>query len=135
MIALNEKSTVILQQLISMIDQDSEHIELDGSSIPETSITLENMGDMEPGFTITWALTHYNKVNGDMPANPQIRIGELDGKFYPLSYRNDFLEDYQEVMPDPFSHDQHINELLQQEIAEFVNEWLDKILVQQGLRS
>jgi len=73
---------------------------------------------MQPGFTTVYVLTHYDHVNGDMMANPQVMIGRLDGQFYPLGYSNDYLGDNVEIISDQLAPMSHIKESLQHEIVE-----------------
>ena len=89
-------------------------------------LSVEKVTD-EPGFTAVYSLAHYSEQNGDLMADPEMTFGECDQEFFPLSFRNDYIGVYQEVITE------QVNLKLQQELAEFADMWLQNVVDQQNL--
>ena len=108
------------------------YVKLDNAPGSFMPLVVEKVMDL-PGFEAVYSLAHYGKLNGDLMADPEMTFGELDGEFYPLSFRNDYLGFYQEVMSYQDGHEPVCNERLQKELADFAAMWLRNIKFQQEL--
>lgn len=128
--AINEKGTEVMRKLIEMMVDG--YLKLDKAQGCYMPLVVEKIMD-QPGFTSVYSLAHYGKQNGDLMADPEMTFGELDGKFYPLSFRNDYLGFYQEVVDYGNSPDPAVNEAQQKELAEFAATWFRNIVEQQEL--
>ena len=78
-------------------------------------------------------MAHYSEQNGDQMADPEMTFGEADGKFYPLSFRNDYLGFEQEVVRFREGREPQVNEARQRDLVEFTAQWLRNVVVQQEL--
>ena len=114
------------------------YVKLDNAPGAFMPLVVEKIMDL-PGFSAVYSLAHYGELNGDLMADPEMTFGELDGEFYPLSFRNDYLGFYQDVMScqDVMSyqdgHEPVVDERLQKELTEFAALWLRNIKEQQGV--
>ncbi|MEI8247411.1 MAG: hypothetical protein WCI51_16380 [Lentisphaerota bacterium] len=82
---------------------------------------------MSRGFTAVYSLAHYGEQNGDLMADPEMTFGENEHEFYPLSFRNDYVGAYQNVI------DEKMNIKLQHSLVEFAAIWLENVVDQQKL--
>ena len=121
---LNEQSKKIMEALIAQLDDG--YLKLDNSSGTFMPLIVEKVPD-EPGFTAVYSLAHYGEQNGDLMADPEMTFGLQDGNFYPLSFRNDYVGIYQQVITA------QANLKRQFELAEFTAIWLENIVDQQGI--
>jgi len=124
MYQINEKSKAIMEVLIAQLDDG--YLKLNNASGIFMPLVMEKVTD-EPGFTAVYSLAHYGKQNGDLMADPEMTFGECDHEFYPLSFRNDYVGVYQEVIGE------QVNLKRQKELAEFTAIWLMEIVEQQKL--
>ena len=122
--SLNEQAKKIMEQLIAQLDDG--YLKLDNTNGAFMPLSVEKVPD-EPGFTAVYSLAHYGKQNGDLMADPEMTFGECDHEFYPLSFRNDYVGVYQEVIGE------QVNLKRQKELAEFTAIWLMEIVEQQKL--
>ncbi len=122
--ALNEQSKMIMEALITQLDDG--YLKLDNTKGTFMPLIVEKVTD-EPGFTAVYSLAHYGEQNGDLMADPEMTFGESDHEFYPLSFRNDYVGVYQEVIAE------QVNLKRQQELSEFTAIWLENIVDQQKL--
>ena len=107
------------------------YVKLDNPPGAFMPLVVEKIMDL-PGFSAVYSLAHYGELNGDLMADPEMTFGELDGEFYPLSFRNDYLGFYQEVMSYQDGQEPAVDERLQKELTEFAALWLRNIKEQQG---
>lgn len=122
--SINEKSKLIMEKLIALLDDG--YLKLDNASGTFIPLVMEKVTD-EPGFTAVYSLAHYGEQNGDLMADPEMTFGESDHEFYPLSFRNDYVGVYQEVIAE------QVNLKRQKELAEFTAIWLMEIVEQQSI--
>jgi hypothetical protein len=122
--ALNKQAKKIMEQLIAQLDDG--YLKLDNTKGTFMPLSVEKVTD-EPGFTAVYSLAHYGEQNGDLMADPEMTFGESDHEFYPLSFRNDYVGVYQEVIAE------QVNLKRQQELSEFTAIWLENIVDQQKL--
>lgn len=121
---INEKSKLIMEALIAQLDDC--YLKLDNASGTFMPLVMEKVTD-EPGFSAVYSLAHYGEQNGDLMADPEMTFGESDHEFYPLSFRNDYIGVYQEVITE------QVYLKLQQELVEFADMWLQNVVDQQNL--
>ena len=122
--AINEQSKKIMEVLIAQLDDG--YLKLDNTKGTFMPLSVEKVTD-EPGFTAVYSLAHYGEQNGDQMADPEMTFGESDHEFYPLSFRNDYVGIYQEVIAE------QVDLKRQRELAEFTAIWLENIVDQQKL--
>ena len=122
--ALNKQAKKIMEHLIAQLDDG--YLKLDNTKGTYMPLSVEKVPD-EPGFTAVYSLAHYGEQNGDLMADPEMTFGECDQEFFPLSFRNDYIGVYQEVITE------QVNLKLQQELAEFADMWLQNVVDQQNL--
>ena len=122
--AINEQSKKIMEALIAQLDDG--YLKLDNSSGTFMPLSVEKVTD-EPSFTAVYSLAHYGEQNGDLMADPEMTFGECDHEFYPLSFRNDYVGIYQQVITE------QVDLKRQRELAEFTAIWLENIVDQQKL--
>jgi hypothetical protein len=67
-------------------------------------------------------------------ADPDMTLGLKEEKFYPLSFRNDYVGVDQEVIKDRDEAEPQVNLKLQKELAEFADMWFKNIADQQRLK-
>jgi hypothetical protein len=82
------------------------------------------------GFEAVYSVSHYGKQNGDLMSDPDMTFGMKEGKFYPLSFRNDYAGVDQEVI----SYNGAVDLRQQKELAEFAEMWFNNIVDQQELK-
>ena len=121
---LNKQSKKIMETLIAQLDDG--YLKLDNTKGTFMPLSVEKVTD-EPGFTAVYSLAHYGEQNGDLMADPEMTFGESDHEFYPLSFRNDYVGIYQEVIAE------QVDLKRQRELAEFTAIWLMEIVEQQKL--
>ena len=129
--ALNKQAKKIMEQLIAQLDDG--YLKLDNTKGTYMPLIVEKVTD-EPGFTAVYSLANYGEQNGDLMADPEMTFGEDEHKFYPLSFRNDYAGVYQEVMNYPEGSVSIVKLPLQQELAEFADQWFQNIVDQQGIK-
>ena len=82
------------------------------------------------GFEAVYSFSHYGQLNGDLMADPDMTFGLLEGKLYPLSFRNDYLGYYREVIVHKDDGTMEVDEELQRELAEFAAMWFRNVVIQ-----
>ena len=122
--ALNKQAKKIMEALIAQLDDD--YLKLDNTKGTYMPLSVEKVTD-EPGFTAVYSLAHYGEQNGDLMADPEMTFGECDHEFYPLSFRNDYVGIYQEVITE------QVDLKRQLELVDFSAIWLMEIVEQQKL--
>ena len=122
--ALNKQAKKIMEALIAQLDDD--YLKLDNTKGTYMPLSVEKVTD-EPGFTAVYSLAHYGEQNGDLMADPEMTFGECDHEFFPLSFKNDYVGIYQEVITE------QVDLKRQLELAEFSAIWLMEIVEQQKL--
>jgi len=113
-----------MEALIALLDDD--YLKLDNTKGILMPVILEKVTDA-PGFTAVYSLAHYGEQNGDLMADPEMTFGECDHEFFPLSFKNDYVGIYQEVITE------QVDLKRQLELAEFTAIWLMEIVEQQKL--
>jgi hypothetical protein len=97
-----------------------------------TPVSVQHLGDTEIGPI--FSVTHYNKQNGDLMADPDMTfLRGFDGNYYPGSFRNDHVGVNQECLWIDGSEVKFAPRL-QKDLASFTTTWMRNIKHQQGLK-
>ena len=130
--AISQEAAAVMRKLIGMMKDD--YLKLDNASGRYMAVVVEQVMD-RTGFTNVYSVAHYGEQNGDLMTDPEMTFGELDGKFYPLSFRNDYLGFNQDVISASERKEPVANDGQQKELAEFAAQWFRNITEQQELRN
>ena len=135
--SLNKKATMIIQKLYEAMFNAPYMIEKGYAKIKNSEgcmpVVVELVGDIK-GYGKVISIAHYGEQNGDLMADPEMTFTIVDGKYFPISFRNDYVGLYQEV----FSYNEDgsteaVNIKLQSDLTDFANEWMNSIQEQQRL--
>ena len=78
-------------------------------------------------------MAHYGVQNGDLMADPEMTFVIVQGEYYPISFRNDYLGIDQEVFHYKDGKPTHIKPKLQSDLTTFANSWMKNIQEQQEI--
>lgn len=96
------------------------------------SVIVERLGYLH-GYGEIISITHYGRQNGDSMADSDMEFVIVGGDYYPISYRNDYLCQQQDVFTlDSEGKPEKINKIIQEYLTSFANHWLKNIAVQQN---
>lgn len=96
-------------------------------------VVVEKVGHL-PGYGEIISIAHYGKQNGDTMADLDMEFVIVGGDYYPISYRNDYLCQQQDVFTlDSEGKPEKINKILQDHLTTFANHWFTTIKTQQKL--
>lgn len=124
MYEINQKSTAVMEKLIAELDDG--YLKLDNAPDVFMPVVVEQTGDIT-GFEAVYSIGHYGEQNGDLMADPEMTFGLKEYRFYPLSFRNDYVGVVQEVLG------KELNLPLQRRLAGFADLWFSNIIKQQGI--
>lgn len=131
---LNKTAGRILDTLIQGIEEGG-HRKIDNAKSKSIMPVDVEMIESTPNGNI-FSVTHFYKQNGDMMHDPDMTFWRtVSGDYYPLSYQQDNLGIYQNVIAERDS-DGRIKRYypgLSAELAAFANSWMRNIKEQQGL--
>ena len=137
--SLDSKATLTIQKLYGSMkdpkyrqDEDGNYAKIQ-NSLNLMPVVIEKVGHLT-GYGEVISIAHYGKQNGDLMADPEMTFTIVDGKYFPISFRNDYVGLYQEV----FSYNEDgsteaVNIKLQSDLTDFANEWMNSIQEQQRL--
>ena len=135
--SLNKKATKIIQKLYDAMFNKPYMIEKGYAKIKNSEgcmpVVVELVGDIN-GYGKVISIAHYGEQNGDLMADPEMTFVIVDNKYYPISFKNDYVGLYQEVFD--FNEDgepEAIDKKLQSNLTDFANEWMISIKEQQSL--
>ena len=98
-------------------------------------VSVSAMNKIKEGLIIS--IAHYGKQNGDLMADPYIEIlySKNTNRFYPISYRNDYLgkHSYYVKFTENGDYIQGFYPKQQRDLAVFVGTWMRNIKDQQNL--
>ena len=131
--SLNTKATMIIQKLYEAMSDPKYRQDEDGNYAKINNnpnlmpVIIEKVGHLK-GYGEIISIAHYGEQNGDLMADPEMTFTIVDGKYYPISFKNDYVGLYQEV----FSYDEAgkpelIDIKLQSNLTDFANEWMNSI--------
>jgi hypothetical protein len=127
---LNPVAKQVFENLLSRLNDGYLKLDNESGFMP---VIFEDIGEVN-GYGKLYSVAHYGKLNGDAMRDPDMTFVEKDGEYYPISFRNDYLEIDQEV----FKYDEEgnvtaVNYRLQYELTVFANLWMNNIKNQQGV--
>ena len=137
--SLNSKATMIIQKLYEamsnpqyMQDEDGDYAKIQNSPAL-MPVIVEKVGSLA-GYGEIISIAHYGEQNGDLMADPEMTFIIVDGEYFPISFRNDYVGLYQEV----FSYNEEgepaaIDIKLQSDLTSFANTWITSIQEQQAI--
>ena len=95
-------------------------------------VIVERVGHIH-GYGEIISIAHYGQQNGDPMADPDMEFVIVGGDYYPISYRNDYLYQQQDVFTlDSEGKPEKLNKILQEHLASFANHWMKNIADQQS---
>jgi hypothetical protein len=130
--SINDKATAIMNQLTESLNEEDRSRKIDNTpGYMATCVELIQQTNSGPLFSVA----HYFEQNGDLMRDPDmVFIRCQDNKYYPVSFQQDSLGIYQEVVLfDIFTTPQVNDEECQRQLAEFANGWMLNIQQQQNL--
>ena len=137
--SLNSKATMTIQKLYDAMSDPKYRQDEDGNygkianSPALMPVVVEKVGNLT-GYGEIISIAHYGKQNGDLMADPEMTFVIVDGKYYPISFKNDYVGLYQEVFDyNEEGEPEAIDIQLQSNLTDFANEWMMSIQEQQRL--
>jgi len=100
-------------------------------SIMAVHIEMISKNSQGPVFSVA----HYYEQNGDLMKDPDMTfLRGADGEYYPLSYQQDGLGIYQDVIEwDDHGNIKGFRPKMQADMVSFANDWMENIRDQQML--
>ena len=123
----------VMEKLIEGISQGGNK-KIDNTGGAFMSVSVERVGSISWGPL--FSVTHYYEQNGDLMSDPDmVFLQGASGKFYPISYQQDGLGIYQEVIAETDEDGKVLKyrPKLSKELATFANQWMRNIKDQQKL--
>lgn len=135
--SLNKNATIIIQKLLACINNPKyartmgKYAKINNSNY--SPVSVEKLMDI-PTFDTHFVISHTTVLNGDLMRDPEMEFVTRNGKYYPITYRQDYLGIMQEALiytndrtPIKYRPD------LMRDLAEFANEWMLNIEQQQHI--
>lgn len=127
---VNKAAKKVLDTIVERMENGN--LKLDNGTA--MALVAEVIGECKAGKFVSVA--HYGEQNGDLMRDPDIVLlhSSIDGNYYPMSYRNDYMGINQEAMM--FGDDGEPNRVclkMQKDIAVFVGTWMVNVKHQQGI--
>lgn len=137
--SLNSKATMIIQKLYEAMSDSKYRQDEDGNYAKIANnpalmpVIVEKVGNLA-GYGEIISIAHYGEQNGDLMADPEMTFTIVDGKYYPISFKNDYVGLYQEVFDyNEDGEPEAIDINLQSDLTSFANTWMNSIKEQQRL--
>lgn len=135
--SLNEQASTVFKKLCDTISNDKYKTGEDAAKINNSTaympVAVERVGTIVSHGPVV-SVAHYGEQNGDLMADPEMTFTIIDGKVYPISYRNDYIGTYQEVLDvDDRGLPTNIDLDQQSKLVTYANDWMINIQMQQGL--
>ena len=135
--SLNKNATIIIQKLLACINNPKyartmgKYAKINNSNY--SPVSVEKLMDI-PTFDTHFVISHTTVLNGDLMRDPEMEFVTRNGKYYPITYRQDYLGIMQEALiytndGTPIKYRQD----LMRDLAEFANEWMLNIEQQQHI--
>ncbi len=132
---LNTKAKLVAKKLYEAM-YSGLHMKQEGYAKIDTSsfvpVSVELVGKI-PGYGNVISVAHYGEQNGDLMADPEMTFVIVQGDYYPISFRNDYLGINQEVFRFKDGKPTHIKSELQSDLTTFANTWMKNIQGQQEI--
>ena len=137
---LNAESTRIIRKIYDyMNDPEYAHTlgsyaKIDNGGNGFMPVSVEKLFHI-PTFDEHFVISHTYEQNGDLMRDPEMEFVIKDGKYFPITFRQDNLCIMQEVLVcrDSDGTPVRYNATLQHDLVEFANMWLININAQQHL--
>jgi hypothetical protein len=128
--ALNKTATAIFLLALGRMEDNYLKLDSDCGFMPAVFEKIGALPDYEPLYSVA----HYGEQNGDLMRDPEMTFFRSGEKFFPISFRNDYMGIDQEV----FKYDLNgqvfaMDNRLQKELTAFANGWFRNIKEQQNL--
>ena len=137
--SLDSKATLTIQKLYTAMTDPKYRQDEDGNygkiaNNPNLMpVIVEKVGHLT-GYGEIISIAHYGEQNGDLMADPEMTFTIMDGKYYPILFKNDYVGLYQEVFDyNEDGEPEAINTKLQSDLVAFANQWMRNIVSQQSL--
>lgn len=138
--SLNVRATTIIQKLYETMSNPKYNfgeshgyakIQNDPSFMP---VVIEKVGNLR-GYGEVISIAHYGEQNGDLMADPEMTFAIVGGKYYPISFRNDYVG----INQDVFTYNEDgtpkgIYIQMQSDLTVFANQWMKNIQEQQEFK-
>ena len=135
--SLNKNATIIIQKLLACINNPKyartmgKYAKINNSNY--SPVSVEKLMDI-PTFDTHFVISHTTVLNGDLMRDPEMEFVTRNGKYYPITYRQNYLGIMQEALiytndGTPIKYRQD----LMRDLAEFANEWMLNIEQQQHI--
>lgn len=132
MIKIDREAAEVLDLLVASMKDGYARIENSSTFMP---VVIEEIGSNPYGQLISVA--HYGQQNGDAMRDPDIVLlkGHDSHSYFPVSYRNDFINSYREAVRfmGPKQATIRCRSRMQRDLVCFVNKWMKAIREQQNL--
>lgn len=135
---LNTRAKLIIQKLYESMYQkpymirEGHHARINNNPA-YMPVVIEKVGRLH-SYGEVISIAHYGQQNGDPMADPDMEFVIVCGDYYPISYRNDYLCQRQDVFTlDSEGKPERINKILQEHLTSFANHWLKNSADQQSL--
>lgn len=137
---LNAEATRIIRRIYDyMNDPEYAHTlgsyaKIDNGGKSFMPVSVERLFQI-PTFDEHFAISHTYEQNGDLMRDPEMEFVVKDGKYFPVTFRQDNLGIMQEVLVyrDSDGTPVRYNQTLQRDLVEFGNMWMININEQQHL--
>lgn len=137
---LNAEATRIIRRIYDyMNDPEYAHTlgsyaKIDNGGKSFMPVSVERLFRI-PTFDEHFAISHTYEQNGDLMRDPEMEFVVKDGKYFPVTFRQDNLGIMQEVLVyrDSDGTPARYNQTLQRDLVEFGNMWMININEQQHL--
>ena len=129
---LNTRAKHIIQRLYEAMYHEP-YMQAEGnyariSHNPEyMPVVIKRVGIL-PEYGEIVSIAHYEFQNGDFMVAPEMEFTIVGGDYYPITFRNDYLE-----KNDTVFHEDGINLALQADLTAFANQWMQYIAIQQNI--
>ena len=128
--SINDKATAIMNQLTEGLKEEDTSRKIDNTpGYMAACVELIQQTNSGPLFSVA----HYFEQNGDLMRDPDmVFVRCQDNKYYPVSFQQDSLGIYQEVVSfDRSTTPQVQDQEGQRQLVEFANDWMLNIHQQQ----
>ena len=135
--SLNKNATIIIQKLLACINNPKyartmgKYAKINNSNY--SPVSVEKLMDI-PTFDTHFVISHTTVLNGDLMRDPEMEFVTRNGKYYPITYRQNYLGIMQEALiytnnGTPIKYRPDLIDIR----IEFANEWMLNIEQQQHI--
>jgi len=133
---INKEAAKVMDKLISMLVDG--HVKIDNTDKTFIPVSVQDVGYQlqihDSGPSRVYSVAHDGLQNGDLMADPEILFVQVDGHYFPISFRNDYVGiDRQHVVTDENGLITAYRRRAQADNAIFCGTWMMNIKHQQGI--